>query len=74
MLYNSSNNVLCMYLQKKELQLISPAGLTFSLTGTHLFLYVFHVYFGWLATQSIPPPLLDLPLEYHHQNALTEKV
>lgn len=24
--------------------------------GTHLFLYVFHVYFGWLATQSIPPP------------------
>ena len=42
--------------------------------GTHLFLYVFHVYFGWLATQSIPPPLLDPPLEYHHQNALTEKV
>ena len=24
--------------------------------GTHLFLYVFHVYFGWLATQSMPPP------------------
>ena len=45
--------------------------------GTHLFLYVFHVYFGWLATQPPPPPppppLLDPPLEYHHQNALTEK-